>query len=326
MSLAASPTATSSFTVNSGAQLLLTGAGTYTLGSGPLNFNGTGAFTGPFAAFPGAMRNDRGAAITNIVILNAVVLQSDTLIHVQALTGTGAAASPGGTNTLAGDISGPGRLTLTAPNSDADQGVLILSGTNNTYAGGSFVNGGILVANGVSSSFGTGNVTVNNAASPSSIARISIETGVTNAIADTATLSLAGGNAGFAILGTGVNEVVAALSLGGATQGPGTYGSTASSAAVQNDIYFSGTGIITVPASEALPLLTITLAAPNAILSWPTNATGFTLQELAAFPPTSPPYAWTDVNTNITPVVVSGTNNTVTVPASSGNDFFRLKK
>ena len=44
-------------------------------------------------------------------------------------------------------MSGPGSLSLTAPNvSDADQGNLILTGTN-TYEGGTFVNGGILNVN-----------------------------------------------------------------------------------------------------------------------------------------------------------------------------------
>jgi autotransporter-associated beta strand protein len=323
ISFAARPSATESFTINAGAQLNLISGSSYTFGSGPLNLNGVGAITGPFAAFPGAIRNDRGNG--TITINNAIVLQSDTLIHVQALTGTGASATPGATNILAGDISGPGRLTLTAPNSDIDQGFLILNG-NNTYIGGTLVSGGFLVASGAAATFGTGNVTLDNSASPVSIPRLRIEAGVQNAIADSATLSLPGGGVagtadqGYADLGDGINETVGTLVLAGVIQASGTYGSTASSATFKDDEFFSGTGIVTVPSVESQPSLAIALNASDVTISWPTNATGFVLQELAAFSATN---VWSDVTND---VIVSGTNNTVTVNSSSGNDFFRLKK
>jgi fibronectin-binding autotransporter adhesin len=315
MSFAARPQNTSSFTINSGGQLTLIAGGSFTFGTGPFNLNGTGPSGGPQAGFRGAMRNDRG--IAPIVINNAAVLQSDTLIHVEANNGTGATDTPGATNTFTGPISGPGRLTFTAPNSDIEQGFLVLAGPN-TYSGGTLVNGGILVASGASATFGTGEVTVNNAASPDSIARIRIESGVLDAIADTATLSLVGGGTpgvadqGFAQLGDGVNEIVGGLMLGLVTQGPGTYGSTSSTATFQNDEYFTGTGIVTVR-----PTLTITLSAPNVILSWPTNADGFLLQGVGAVGGT-----WTD---NTTPFVILDTNYTVTELAPT-NKFFRLKK
>ena len=89
-------------------------------------------------------------------------------------------------------------------------------------------------------------MTVDNATSPSSIARLQILAGVSNAIADTATLSLAGGNAGRVDLVLGINEIVGGLVLNGSTQAFGTYGSTSSGATFQNDTFFSGTGIITV--------------------------------------------------------------------------------
>jgi autotransporter-associated beta strand protein len=180
-----------------------------------------------------------------VTITNAVVLQSDTLIHVQATAGTGGGATPTGSTTLSGNISGPGKLTFTAPNSNIDQGFLILTGAN-TYSGGTLVAGGILQVSGANATLGTGNVTVDNASSPSSIARLQILAGVTDAIADSATLSLAGGNAGRADLGAGINETVAGLVLNGTTQAFGTYGSTSSGATFQNDTFFSGTGIITV--------------------------------------------------------------------------------
>jgi hypothetical protein len=162
---------------------------------------------------------------------------------------------------------------------------------------------------------------VDNSTSPSSIAKLSIQSGVTNAIADTATLSLAGGGTPgvadqcYADLGAGVNEVVGLLKLGGVIQPAGTYGSTSSSASSQTDEYFTGTGIII---ALGPPVLTIASAAPNVVLSWPTNATGFSLQQTATLSATN---NWA---TNNSPVVVSGTNNTVTEAASNGARFYRL--
>jgi hypothetical protein len=151
---------------------------------------------------------------------------------------------------------------------------------------------------------------------------MAIESGVLDAIADTATLWLSGGTtsptsipSGYAILGAGVNEVVGNLVLGGVQQPPGTYGSTSSSATFQSDEFFTGTGIITV---SPRPVLTITLSTPNVIVSWPTNALAFQLQAVGALGD-----VWTnDPGT----VVVSGTNYTVTEPASVPVKFFRLKR
>src|SRR5206468_6500857 len=125
-------------------------AGTFSFGSGPMYLNGMGPTTGPFAPFPGAIRNDTGLIVT---VLNAVVLQSDTLIHVQG-------ASTGST-TLAGNISGPGKLTLTSQPHDANLGTLVLTGSN-TYSCGTVVDGGTLVVSGAGATLGTGNVTVNS--------------------------------------------------------------------------------------------------------------------------------------------------------------------
>jgi autotransporter-associated beta strand protein len=263
ISNAAFSTGTSSFSINTGAQLELISNGTYTFNSnnGSLKLNGSGATTGPFAVFPGAIRNTRAVGAT---ITNPVVLQTDSLIHVQATAGTGAnPALTNGFTEFSGPISGPGRLTFTAPNSDADQGYLILSGTN-TYTGGTTVAGGILQVSGASANLGAGNVTVDNASSPLSIARLQILSGVTNAISDTATLTLAGGGTpgaadrNFADLATGLDERIGALILGGVPQSPGSYGSTASPATFKNDEFFSGAGVVTVvpePAAVSLAAL-----------------------------------------------------------------------
>src|SRR4030095_15391284 len=82
-------------------------------------------------------------------------------------------------------------------------------------------------------SLGRGNVIVSGVQT-----KLTIQTGVLNAIADTAALTLAGGgrlcgaDTGFVDLYPGVNEFIGGLVLGNAAQGPGTYGSTLSPAAI----------------------------------------------------------------------------------------------
>ena len=83
--------------------------------------------------------------------------------------------------------------------------------------------------------------------------KLTIQTGVLSAIADTATLTLAGGGVpaladnGFAELAAGVNDILAGLVLGTAVQPFGTYGSTLSRGNIPaNDEFFSGAGILTV--------------------------------------------------------------------------------
>jgi autotransporter-associated beta strand protein len=258
ISVAARPSATSSFTINSGAQLTLIATdGAYQFGPGILTLNGSGPTTGPFALFPGAIRQETDRAYS---IGNAIFLQTDSLIHVQ-----GAAA---GSLTLTNSISGPGRLTFTAPGSDSNLGTLTLNGSN-IYSGGTTVNGGTLLLSGANASLGIGEVSINSASLmfAGASAKLTIQSGVLNAIADNATLHLAGGNNigiaddGFAELMSGINELIGALFLGGVSQPPGTYGSTASSATFKDDEYFSGTGILTVIPEPSSALIALTAAA-----------------------------------------------------------------
>jgi autotransporter-associated beta strand protein len=131
-------------------------------------------------------------------------------------------------------VSGNGALTKSGA------GALTLSGAN-TFVGTTTVQTGTLTASGAAAKLGAGNVVVTGGT-------VTIGSGVSDAIANTATLSLAGGGAARASLGTGVNERVAALLLNGVAQLSGrTYGSTsASGAMVQDNAYFSGNGILTV--------------------------------------------------------------------------------
>jgi fibronectin-binding autotransporter adhesin len=243
---------TTSFTINGGQLDFITATAAYTLGTGPLNLSGAGPTTGPFAAFPGVIRPDTNLAI---VIANpSVVLQSDSTLHSQG--------SASGSITLSGNVSGAGRFIAGAVAHDANIGQIILSGTN-SYTGGTTVNAGTLAATGSSvTAFGTGNVSVVSAGAAfgGSFAKLAIQSGATNAIADTATLSLAGGNVaavaddGYADLSAGINETVGGLVLGGTTETiAGTYGSSTSGATFQFDEYFAGSGMITLAPPAGVP-------------------------------------------------------------------------
>jgi hypothetical protein len=73
---------------------------------------------------------------------------------------------------------------------------------------------------------------------------LTIDSDVSDAISNSATLSLS--NNAILNLAAGVNERVGFLSLDTALQPNTTYGSSQSNAVVKLDIYFSGTGILTV--------------------------------------------------------------------------------
>jgi autotransporter-associated beta strand protein len=238
----------SSVTVMSGSQLDLITNGTYSFGQ-VLNLASEG-----YTAFPGALRTETGFSATSAT---PIVLQSNSNIIP---------AGTGSSITLSGGISGPGRLQVGSVNGNPlSQGTLTLTSAN-TYQGGTLVSQGTLVLSGADTNLGGGNVMVDG----STIAvggpgngvasgRLEIQSGVTNAIADAAILTLTGDDisngggpdgapGGFVILDDGINEIVGGLVLGGVTQAPGTYGSTSSSAMFQNDQFFSGSGVVTVNA------------------------------------------------------------------------------
>jgi hypothetical protein len=80
-----------------------------------------------------------------------------------------------------------------------------------------------------------------------------------------------------------------------------------------------GAGVLALDAlSLTAPTLNIFASPPNVILSWPTNATGFVLNQTSDL---ASPIMWTPVATGIT---VSGNNYTITINTSSGNRFYSL--
>src|SRR5437588_241740 len=115
-----------------------------------------------------------------------------------------------------------------------------LSG-NNSYTGGTIIDGGTLQLQSALAHLGSGNVSIT-----SNAITLEITTGVLDAIGNAATLSIAGGgtiniaDAGFVTLGLGVNEIVGGLVLGGVAQSPGTYGSSSSPVLFKNLAHTGG--------------------------------------------------------------------------------------
>jgi autotransporter-associated beta strand protein len=129
-------------------------------------------------------------------------------------------------------------------------GGLVLNSVN-THTGLTTVNGGSLTVSGAPATVSAGDLTV-------SAGSAAISAGVTNALADTAILTLLGGgtpnvaDTGFMNLGAGINETIDMLVLGATTQVMGTYGSSLSGAMFMLDEYFAGTGILTVTSGPAV--------------------------------------------------------------------------
>jgi hypothetical protein len=76
-------------------------------------------------------------------------------------------------------------------------------------------------------------------------------------------------------------------------------------------------GVLTVT-QPSPPFLSFVFAPPNLLLSWPTNASAFIL---IGTPSLDLPAAWTPVSNGIT---VNGTNDTMMINASSGNQYYKL--
>jgi hypothetical protein len=96
---------------------------------------------------------------------------------------------------------------------------------------------------------------------------------------------------------------------------------TAPAKHVADEVRVAMTWALATPqAVAALPSLSVTLSDSSAVISWPTNSTDFTLEGTTNL---NSPITWATVTNSVN---VTGTNNTVTVSATSGNQFFRLKK
>lgn len=198
----------------------------------------TGGFTVKSSSPTSSIRLDGDLSLTNGTAGQLVTI-GDPITGVGKLTKIGV---------------GPVRLT----NGNSYQGGTVVSVGSLSVGTAPDTNNGFGFYPATVGSLGSGDVTVSATATD-----LEIETGVTNAIGDAATLSLAGGgtagaaDVGYALLDSGVNEVVGNLVLGGVAMPAGTYGSSSSLASNQLNEYFSGPGIVTVvstpePGSVAL--------------------------------------------------------------------------
>lgn len=115
---------------------------------------------------------------------------------------------------------------------------------SNSYSGGTNINSGAMLLQ-TGATLGGGSVSLGTGST------LTMSSGVTNAIADNATLSLggSGGTAAKLILqaafGT-MQDTIGGLTLNNVAQPLGTYGSSSSNAQFKSDEYFTGTGMITV--------------------------------------------------------------------------------
>ena len=259
LSSGGAPRFTSSVTINDGATIDLIQNNIYTFGSQlgtlpTLYLNGTGAHTGPYAAFPGAIRNDTDRVNE---ITNPIGLQSDAQVNVY-----GANASL----TWSGSISGSGKLVMGGGDGSGNlHGILMLTAGNNTNSGGISVIQGTVELTATSAAdaapgLGTGDVYVDGLSFDGNTGiygwgHLVIDTGVDNAIKNSASLSIDNGNGlggGNVTLGAGINETIGSLYFNSVRQVSGvTYGSSDSTAMFTNDTYFvanagQNTGILTV--------------------------------------------------------------------------------
>jgi hypothetical protein len=76
---------------------------------------------------------------------------------------------------------------------------------------------------------------------------------------------------------------------------------------------------LALTANITAPGVQIFADSPNIVISWPTNATIFVLNQTASL---TPPVTWSPVTNRIT---VNGTDNTVTIDTSTSEDqYFEL--
>lgn len=180
-------------------------------------------------------------------VINSSATAATLTINAAAATST---AGSGATQVVVLGNTGQDNFSLVKTGA----GTLTLP-TGSTFSGGTTLSGGSISIS-ASGALGVGNVTVANTATSLIVPGLGV-----NAVADTATLSLAGGGTpgvadmGFFSLVSGANETVGGLILNGVPQANGTYGPTGSGADNINDEFFSGGGIVTVVPEPASAML-----------------------------------------------------------------------
>ena len=183
-------------------------------GSGYLSVSGTGIMT---LSGNNTYLGNSTVTTATLIMGGAGTWDNGTTTKTLALAGGAAFIYASTANqTINGAISGTGSLTQNGP------GKLTLGGAN-SYTGATTVVAGTLAL-----------VTGTN-------------------LNDSATLTIATGGAAKVDLAAGINETVSALYFGNTQAYRGVWGSSASGATLKSDVYFSGTGTLTVTNGQAAP-------------------------------------------------------------------------
>jgi autotransporter-associated beta strand protein len=254
--------------------VVLSGANSYT---GATTIGTTGnAYSNNASANPTLQLGNANALPQTDLIFGASANNNIATLDMNGYNAT-VSALAGGANAVVDIVSAGGTSTLTVGATNINStfsgvstfgGVIrnttgtvalnkIGSGTNtlsgaNTYGGGTIVTTGTLVAQG-DGALGSGNVTV------SAGSTLQLGGGTVNSYINAyASLLIQSGANPVNLAFTGSPDLIAGLSFnGGATfQATGTWGSTSSGAANQDNTHFSGTGKLLVVAAVTQPVIT----------------------------------------------------------------------
>jgi hypothetical protein len=114
-------------------------------------------------------------------------------------------------------------------------------------------------------------------------------------------------------------------STGGVFAVTGTLGQPATGGPLSGGAYTLGSGFWNVIQTPGAPLLRILqTGAGGAVISWPAPSTGWVLQQTTALAAQPALTVWTDVTSG--PVVIVGSENTVTFTSTTGVRYFRLRR
>ncbi|MGN6553115.1 MAG: autotransporter-associated beta strand repeat-containing protein, partial [Verrucomicrobiota bacterium] len=274
--------------------------------------------TGMGAAVEGqtqsALMASSGTSASDFTVEGTVTLNATSDIggsySNQLITLNGLVTGPGGlvkNGLVAGQPSYLGFTNGVGP------GMLVLAHAGNDYAGGTWVNGGLLQAQAVGS-LGAGDVTVADGAQ--------LELDDAAAMDSSASLHLEGATSS-ANLNFSGTQTIHTLFVNGSPCAAGTWGATGSGAANENAA-LTGSGLLSVsvtgtPVTSGTPTnITFQVSAGNLALSWPADHLGWYAQSNSVS--LANPGAWFDV-----PGSQTVTNLNLPVNPSLPQVYYRLR-